>query len=116
MNESAALTAFSALADETRLRVIRLLVMAGTDGLAAGIIGEAMNGASSSRISFHLKHLEHAGLVRSRREGRSIIYNAELASLSDLIRFLMSDCCQGHPEVCNPAISALSVCCQKAED
>ena len=73
MNESQALAAFSALAQETRLRIVRLLVTAGPDGLPAGAIGDAMDNASSSRMSFHLAQLEQAGLVTSRREGRSII-------------------------------------------
>ena len=111
MDDEQALDAFSALAQETRLRIVRLLVQAGPEGMAAGSIGEAMDGASSSRMSFHLSHLEHAGLVQSRREGRSIIYSASYAALSGLIQFLMRDCCQGHPEVCTPALSALSCAC-----
>lgn len=112
MREKQALDAFAALSQETRLRIVRLLVTAGPEGLSAGVIGEAMDGASSSRMSFHLSHLERAGLVVSRREGRSIIYSAALEALSDLVGFLMRDCCQGHPEVCSPAMAALSSCCQ----
>ena len=112
MNEQQALDAFAALSQETRLRIVRLLVTAGPEGLSAGAIGEAMDGASSSRMSFHLGHLEQAGLVASRREGRSIIYSAAYPALSALVEFLMRDCCQGHPEVCNPAVAALSACCQ----
>jgi len=112
VNETQALDAFAALAQETRLRIVRLLVTAGPDGLAAGAIGQAMDGASSSRMSFHLSHLEHAGLVVSRREGRSIVYSADFAALSGLIAFLMRDCCQGHPEVCEPAMAALSFRCK----
>jgi len=104
MDEKHALNAFAALSQETRLRIVRLLVTAGPDGMSAGAIGEAMDGASSSRMSFHLSHLEQAGLVGSRREGRSIIYSAALATLSGLVEFLMHDCCQGHPEICNPAM------------
>ena len=111
MNDKRALDAFSALAQETRLRIVRLLVQAGPAGMSAGAIGDAMDGASSSRMSFHLSQLEHAGLVQSRREGRSIIYSASYPALSDLIQFLMRDCCQGHPEVCNPALKALSRQC-----
>lgn len=111
MDEKQALNAFAALSQETRLRIVRLLVAAGHEGLSAGAIGEAMDGASSSRMSFHLSQLEQAGLAQSRREGRSIIYSAALSALSDLIEFLMRDCCQGHPEVCNPAMAALSHCC-----
>jgi ArsR family transcriptional regulator len=113
INEQRALEAFAALSQETRLRIVRLLVKAGPTGLPAGAIGEAMD-ASSSRISFHLSHLEQAGLVQSRREGRSIIYSAAYPSLSGLIDFLMRDCCQGHPEVCAPAVAALEACCPDA--
>ncbi|WP_454915357.1 ArsR/SmtB family transcription factor [Xanthobacter sediminis] len=117
MDEPKALAAFAALSQETRLRIVRLLVRAGPEGMPAGAIGEAMEGASSSRMSFHLSHLEHAGLVRSRREGRSIIYSAALPTLSALIAFLMRDCCNGHPEVCAPAVAALSCGCDpKSED
>ncbi|MDR0458410.1 MAG: metalloregulator ArsR/SmtB family transcription factor [Burkholderiaceae bacterium] len=114
MNESQALNAFAALSQETRLRIVRLLVTAGPDGLSAGAIGKTLDGdgASSSRMSFHLSHLEHAGLVVSRRAGRSIIYSADFAALSGLIAFLMRDCCQGHPEVCGPAVAALASCCK----
>lgn len=113
MTEAQALQAFSALSQETRLRVLRLLVKAGPEGLAAGAIGEAV-GASSSRMSFHLSHLEQAGLVQSRREARSIIYSAAYPALSALVAFLMRDCCQGHPEICAPAMAALTNCCEPA--
>ena len=112
MDEKRALAACAALSQETRLRIVRLLVTAGPEGMSAGAIGEAVDGASSSRMSFHLSHLEQAGLVESRRAGRSIIYTAALGVLSGLIEFLMRDCCQGHPEVCNPAMDALSSCCE----
>jgi ArsR family transcriptional regulator len=105
MDETQALDALGALSQETRLRIVRMLVTAGPDGMAAGAIGEAM-GATSSRLSFHLTHLEHAGLVQSRRDGRSIRYSAVYDALSGLIAFLMRDCCQGHPDVCTPALSA----------
>ncbi|MEW6123058.1 MAG: metalloregulator ArsR/SmtB family transcription factor [Pseudomonadota bacterium] len=117
MDEAKALASFAALSQETRLRVVRLLVQAGPEGLAAGAIGEAMDGASSSRMSFHLNHLEQAGLVHSRREGRSIVYSAVYPALSSLIAFLMRDCCNGHPEVCAPAVAALSCVCEpESED
>jgi ArsR family transcriptional regulator len=112
MDETEALDAFASLSQETRLRIVRLLVTAGPEGLSAGVIGEAMDGASSSRMSFHLSHLEQAGLVQSRRDGRSIIYSAAYPALSRLVEFLMRDCCQGHPEVCNPAVAALSARCE----
>ena len=110
MDEPHALVAFAALSQETRLRVVRLLVQAGPDGMAAGAIGESM-GATSSRLSFHLSHLEHAGLIRSRREGRYIIYSAVYSALAGLVGFLMKDCCQGHPEICASAVEALTCAC-----
>jgi DNA-binding transcriptional ArsR family regulator len=110
MKEKQALDAFAALSQETRLRIVRLLVEAGPDGMAAGAIGEAVE-ASSSNVSFHLSHLERAGLIESRREARSIIYSAAYPALGGLIAFLMRDCCSGRPEVCAPAVAALSSCC-----
>jgi ArsR family transcriptional regulator len=103
MDERQALDAFAAISQETRLRIVRLLVRAGPDGLAAGTIGAAV-GVSSSNASFHLAHLERAGLIQARREARSIIYHPCYPALTGLIRFLMEDCCQGRPEVCAPAI------------
>jgi ArsR family transcriptional regulator, arsenate/arsenite/antimonite-responsive transcriptional repressor len=110
MKEKQALDAFAALSQETRLRIVRLLVEAGPDGMAAGAVGEAVK-ASSSNVSFHLSHLERAGLIESRREARSIIYSADYKALGGLIAFLMRDCCKGCPEVCAPAVEALSACC-----
>jgi ArsR family transcriptional regulator len=109
MDQAQALNAFAALSQETRLQIVRLLVKAGPDGLAAGAIGEAV-GASSSKASFHLSHLEQAGLIESRRESRSILYSAAYPALAGLVGFLMRDCCQGHPEVCEPAVAALAAC------
>ncbi|MBL8577723.1 MAG: winged helix-turn-helix transcriptional regulator [Mesorhizobium sp.] len=108
MDERQALTAFGALSQETRLRILRLLVVAGPDGVAAGAIAEQVE-VSPSNVSFHLKELERAGLVSARRDSRSIVYSAEFDSLTGLIRFLMEDCCAGRPEICAPAASA--PCC-----
>ncbi|WP_435171603.1 ArsR/SmtB family transcription factor [Falsirhodobacter sp. 1013] len=113
MEEDRALAAFAALSQETRLRIVRLLIQAGPDGMAAGAIGEAI-GATTSRLSFHLTHLEHAGLIRSRRDGRFIIYTVLYPSFSALIEFLMRDCCQGHPDICEPAMAALECACEPA--
>jgi DNA-binding transcriptional ArsR family regulator len=109
MDESQALSAFGALSQETRLRILRHLVIAGPDGLAAGTIAGKVV-ASASNVSFHLKELEHAGLVRARRDARSIVYSAAFDTLSGLIRFLMEDCCSGRPEICAPALA--TPCCQ----
>ena len=105
MNQSQALRGFAALSQETRLAIVRLLVRAGPDGLAAGAVAEAVD-ASPSNVSFHLKDLEHAGLITARRESRSIIYAADYDALRGLIAFLMKDCCGGRPEICAPAAAA----------
>lgn len=110
MNEKQALEAFAAISSQTRLRIIRLLVVAGADGRPAGAIAEALDGAQPSRVSFHLNQLEQAGLVESRRKGRSIIYSAIFPALSDLVAFLMRDCCEGHCAVCDKAIALFAKC------
>ena len=114
MDERQAVAAFAALGQEHRLRIVRELVRAGPEGLAAGVLASAV-GVAGTNLSFHVKELSHAGLIESRREGRSILYSAAYGPLSGLIAFLMRDCCQGHPEVCAPAFAALSACCTPAE-
>ena len=104
MKASQALAAFAALSQETRLGIVRRLVREGPDGLSAGEVAEAA-GVSASNVSFHLKELEHSGLIEARREARSIIYSANYDSLRDLIGFLMKDCCAGRPEICAPVLA-----------
>lgn len=108
MDERQALSAFAALSQETRLRILRHLVIAGPEGIAAGAIAERVE-VSASNVSFHLKELERSGLVSVRRDSRSMVYSAEYDALSSLIRFLMEDCCSGRPEICLPV--AGSACC-----
>jgi DNA-binding transcriptional ArsR family regulator len=86
--------ALSALAQENRLDVFRLLVQAGPDGLAAGIIAEKV-GVVPATLSFHLAQLKHAGLVTVRRDGRSLIYAADYERMNGLVRFLTENCCAG---------------------
>ena len=105
MDQRQALAAFGAISQETRLRILRMLVRAGPAGVAAGAIGDAVE-VSPSNVSFHLKELERAGLIVVRREARSMIYSAEYTALRELIRFLMEDCCAGLPEICEPAMAA----------
>jgi ArsR family transcriptional regulator len=85
-------------------------VVAGPAGMPAGEIA-ALAGTSSSGASFHLAHLERAGLIASRRESRSIVYSANYEGITGLGDFLMRDCCQGRPEICMPAASAAAACC-----
>ena len=104
MKESQALLGFAALAQESRLRIVRRLVRAGPQGVAAGRIAEGI-GVSPSNVSFHLKELERAGIIAARREARSIIYVADYKAMRNLIQFLMEDCCGGRPEICGPALA-----------
>jgi len=94
-----AVDALSALAHASRLAVFRLLVRAGPDGMAAGDIAREI-GALPNTLSTHLTILGHAGLIRSRREGRSIIYSADYGRMRELLGFLVADCCAGRPEIC----------------
>ena len=94
-----AVIALTALSQETRLRIFRLLVPAGESGVAAGEIAERLE-IPPATLTFHLKELAHAGLVESRREGRSIIYSLRAKGMQELLMFLAKDCCQGQPELC----------------
>ena len=87
-----ALVAISALSQETRLRLYKILVEYGRTGAPAGVIGKRV-GASHNNLSFHLSHLSHAGLVSSRKVGRSIVYCAETRAIEQLIEFLYESCC-----------------------
>ncbi len=98
MDRSKVLAGLSALSNDARLDVMRLLVVSGDAGLAAGKIGQEL-GQSASRLSFHLGILEHAGLIRSRRVARNVIYSADFAGLGSTISYLLHDCCMGHPKV-----------------
>jgi DNA-binding transcriptional ArsR family regulator len=100
MKPDTAVTALSALAQEHRLALFRLLVQAGEDGLAAGAIAEAL-GLPNSSLSFHLAHLHRAGLVRQERQGRSLVYRADYPAMNALIAYLVEKCCGGMP--CAPA-------------
>ena len=109
-----AVEALSALAHASRLAVFRLLVRAGAEGLPAGEIAREV-GTLPNTLSTHLTILGHAGLIQSRRHGRSVIYSANYDGMRDLLAFLVSDCCAGRPEICSPlADMALEAdCCPK---
>jgi DNA-binding transcriptional ArsR family regulator len=94
METQAAVDALSALAQEARLKVYRTLVRAGLEGLPAGAIGEEL-GVPAATLSFHLKELKNAGLVRCERRGRSRIYSPDFEAMNRLLSFLTENCCQG---------------------
>jgi DNA-binding transcriptional ArsR family regulator len=103
MEKMDVIAALSALAQDTRLDVFRLLVQAGPEGLPAGRIGERLD-LPSATLSFHLNQLRHAGLVTFRREGRSLIYAAEYAAMNGLLAYLTENCCQGDTAACGPGV------------
>lgn len=92
MDLDEAIIVFDALSQETRLRIFRMLVEAGADGLPAGTLSKEL-GTPHNTLSFHLSHLSNAGVVKSRREGRSIIYRADFEVIGSLIGFMIEDCC-----------------------
>jgi ArsR family transcriptional regulator, arsenate/arsenite/antimonite-responsive transcriptional repressor len=97
MKSKEAIEALAALAQESRLAIIRLLFREGPDGLSAGVIAERL-ALSAPTLSFHLAHLHRAGLVNSRRDGNSIIYVASYAGMNELIIYLTKDCCRRRSE------------------
>jgi ArsR family transcriptional regulator len=99
MDKLYVVAALSALAQETRLDIFRLLVEAGENGLPAGQIGERL-GLPSATLSFHLSQLKHAHLVTFRRESRSLIYKAAYPVMNDLLAYLTENCCQGDAAAC----------------
>lgn len=113
MESKPAVDALSALAHEGRLAIFRTLVRAGPDGLAAGRLGDVV-GMAGSTLSNNLTVLTRAGLTTSTRDGRSIIYSANYRRMTDLLTFLMQNCCEGSPDVCAPLgdVIAKAMCCQ----
>ena len=99
METSEAASAFAALAQETRLDLMRLLLAQGANGLPAGEIATRL-GVPSSTLSFHLAALERAGLTQSTRQGRQIIHAARIDGVRRLLGFLTETCCGGRPELC----------------
>jgi DNA-binding transcriptional ArsR family regulator len=103
MENKDAVMALTALAQESRLATFRLLVQAGSAGLAASKIAETL-GVPPSSLSFHLKELTHAKLIVPRQEGRFVIYAAQFETMNALVGFLTENCCGGVP--CIPICGA----------
>lgn len=107
MKTNDAVAALAALAQETRLAVFRLLVEQGAVGMSAGEIAEKV-GIAPAALSFHLKELSHARLVKSRQDGRYVFYSADFASMNRLLVFLTENCCAADGGTCGPAACAPS--------
>lgn len=114
MESEAVILALAALAQSTRLDVFRLLVSREPTGIAAGEIAREL-AVPANTMSAHLSVLTRAGLVRSERRSRSIIYRADLEHFRSVATFLLKDCCGGRPEVCAPLIADLTPCCPPEE-
>ncbi len=110
MQEHQAVTALSALAQQHRLRIFRLLVIAGPSGVPAGAIAAKVR-ISPTSTSFHLKELDRAGLVTATRQGRFIRYAVHVEGMRQLLDYLTEDCCRGQPELCGSAIAASRAVC-----
>jgi DNA-binding transcriptional ArsR family regulator len=110
MEMTDAIKRLSAIAQDARLDVFRLLVKVGPEGMAAGEIARKL-GIQANTLSAQLLVLSNARLVHARREGRSIIYSINFEAMSELLIFLTEDCCAGRSEVCAPLAVVANRCC-----
>lgn len=110
LSEPHAISALAALAQPTRLAIFRLLIKHEPIGITAGVIADTI-GAPHNTLSSHLAILVRAGLLRSTREGRTIIYRSNVEGMRSVIAFLVNDCCDGHPELCHLVAADAAACC-----
>jgi ArsR family transcriptional regulator len=111
LTEAQAIAALAALAQATRLAIFKLLIKHEPVGITAGVIAETI-GAPHNTLSSHLAILVRAGLLRATREGRTIVYRSNVVGMQSILQFLVNDCCNGHPELCNFLVApAGGVCC-----
>jgi ArsR family transcriptional regulator, arsenate/arsenite/antimonite-responsive transcriptional repressor len=109
MKTKQVLAALSALSQETRLALFRLLIKRGPEGMPAGVIAEQL-GVPPSSLSFHLQQLVHAGLITQRRLSRQLIYSADYTAMNGLMAYLSENCCgvASCAPVCDPAAAFVS--------
>jgi len=112
MIDNDAVTCLAALAHDQRLAIFRLLVREGPSGLPAGEIADAV-GATPTGASFHLKELDHAGLIHATRVGRYVRYAVHFDRVRQLLTFLTEDCCQGQPALCGSALKKARKLCKE---
>jgi DNA-binding transcriptional ArsR family regulator len=111
MDEPHALAALAALGQATRLAIFRLLVRKEPQGMTAGTLAETV-GCPHNTLSTHVAILARAGLVYGTREGRTITYRADAAGTRALIDFLVTDCCEGRPEMCGLSSASERAACE----
>lgn len=109
MKTNDAVRSLAALAQDTRLSVFRLLVQVGEEGLAAGALADRL-GVANATLSFHLKEMSNAGLIRARQESRHIYYSANYPAMNELLEYLTENCCQGIP------CSVKTPCCEPEKE
>jgi DNA-binding transcriptional ArsR family regulator len=107
MEEQHIIRSLAALAQAHRLKVFRLLVVAGQQGLTPGALAEALE-LPAATLSFHLKEMTHAGLVTQERVSRNVVYRAAFEHMNALLAYLTENCCQG--EACMPASATACAC------
>jgi DNA-binding transcriptional ArsR family regulator len=113
MDEKQIVAALAALAQEHRLRIFRLLVAHGPSGMPAGEIADRI-GIGATNMSFHLKELDRAGLLRATRQGRFIRYAIHVDGMRELLTYLTEQCCQGRPELCGDVFRHAANACGPA--
>lgn len=114
LTEAHAISALAALAQPTRLAIFKLLIKHEPIGITAGVIADTI-GAPHNTLSSHLAILVRAGLLRAARDGRSIIYRSDVDGMQSLLQFLVNDCCDGHPELCNLLAGNAAACCAPSQ-
>src|SRR6218665_2349672 len=114
MESLLAIDALAALSQPTRLDAFRLIIKHEPDGLPAGEVARLLD-VPQNTMSSHLAVLSRAGLISSERHSRSIIYRAELDRVRELASFLVSDCCGGRSELCEPLVAEFTPCCSPSE-
>ena len=114
MDQISAIDAFAALSQSTRLDAFRLIMQHEPDGLAAGEVARRLD-VPQNTMSTHLAVLTRAGLISAERQSRSIIYRAEIGKVRQLASFLVTDCCDGRPELCEPLVAEFTPCCVPEE-
>lgn len=114
MEQRSAIEAFAALSQSTRLDAFRLIMKHAPHGLAAGDVARRLD-VPQNTMSTHLGVLARAGLITAERQSRSIIYRAELDKIRELASFLVTDCCGGRPELCEPLVAEFTPCCVPEE-
>ena len=108
MKSNEVVASLAALAQESRLALFRLLVRRGPEGYTPTKLGESL-GVPAPTLSFHLKELQRAGLIESRREGRYLFYSPNFTHMNQLLEFLTDNCCSLANQDCGPACGPASV-------